>query len=270
MDAKKVLVIGCEFSSGSYETHQPEKLGDMPRDQHVSSVGWYDHLDCLDGRSIDVYSMPGLGWLAYAHFLRGLRDSGMLAQYGLLIVQETFEPRFGILGNRFQSEFSESPTVDRKLDLQHWCYRGSPSTMIMTCDETGISFYKDFVSRNIDAHKVPKLVADEVLADISASNYIQTLLVASQTLVSNIVFELGLQMIVVSFSGSHLPCVDCIDQGPVNISSDVYSGVCLPNRGDYLTMPTKEPGSRGGRLTLLGNQNLGNRFNELIKPLLSS
>ena len=267
---KKVLVIGCEFSSGSYETRQPERLGDMPRDEHVSSIGWYDYLDCLDGRAIDVYSMPDLGWLAYSHFLRNLRDSDSLAQYDLLIVQETYEPRFGILGNQFTSEFAESPASDRKLNLRHRCYRGSPSTMVMTCDESGISFYKNFVSRNIDAHRVPRLVAEEVLSDISDSSYVQTLLHASQLLVRNMAAELGLRMLVVSFSTPHIPCVDQIEHGPVNLLSDVYPAVCLPNRDDYLTLPTKGIGARGGRLTLQGNQLLGNKINELIKASLPS
>lgn len=260
--AKKVLVIGCDFSSGSYETKQPEKLGSMPTDELVSSIGWYDHMDCLHGRSLDVYSMPGLGWMAYAHFLRGLRDAGKLDQYDLLIVQETFEPCFGLLGNQFQSEFIKSPKVDRKLDVQHWRYRGSPKTMIMTCDETGIAFYKDFVSKNIDAHRVPKLVADEVLADIAASEHMWTLIAASQALACAMLSEHGIRMITVSFSTKLLDRAE-------NIASDVYSDLCLPNREEYLTLPTKDPGSRGGRLTALGNEKLGDRFNPILKSYLS-
>lgn len=266
---KKVLVIGCGFSSGSYESKQPTRLGELITDELASTIGWYDHLDVLQGRTIDVYSMPNLGWLAYAHLLRGLRDSGELALYDLLIIQETYEPRFAILGNQFMPEFVQMalpPGENRQLDLKHWCYRASPNNLIMTCDDT-VSFYRDFVSRNIDAHRVPQVVAEKVLADIASSSHVNTMLFGSQSFAMQMAKEAGMQTIVISFFDPCIPCVETMDRGPVRVMSNVYQDICLPNRELYLTTPTRDSGSLGGRLTRDGNAKLGNLFNDRIKAL---
>ncbi len=267
MTQKKVLIIGCSFSNGSYETRFSGKLGDAPTAEHVSSIGWYDHLEVLNGRSMDVYSMPGLGWLAYAHFIKGLRDAGALSQYDLLIIQETFEPRFSILGgNQFMLEFVQSEQDDsRTMDIRHMRYRGSPSA-VMTCNpHDGVSFYKDFVSKNKDAYSLPRSIANRVVVDISESAFMQTMLAGAQHLVSDIVKEAKLKVIVISFSDPHMRCADYIDQGPYRLMHSVYPDICLHSRGEYLTDPSNDAEGYGGRLTLNGNRMLGMRFNHLLK-----
>lgn len=272
VSAKKVLIIGCSFSSGSYETRISGKLGDPPRDELISSIGWYDHLEVLKDRKIDVYSMPGLGWLAYAHFVACMKDSGTLSDYDLIIIQETFEPRFSVLGNQFMSEFFESPTEsDRTMDIRHLRYRGSPSTMMMTCNpHDGVSFYKDFVSSGRDAHSLPSDIANRFNVDMAASSFVGSLLRAGQNMVTDMVTELGIKVMVVSFDEPSMRCAEYIDQGPVNVIHSIYSSICLHSRDEYLTAPSRGPETYAGRLTLNGNRLLGMRFDHLFKRLLQS
>lgn len=268
---KKVLIIGCSFANGSYESKVSGKLGEGPTDERISSIGWYDHLEILGDRKIDVYSMPGLGWLAYAHLLRELSSSGSLLQYDLLLIQETFEPRFNLLGNQFMSEFLESKEDSRTLDIRHMCYKGSPSTAMMTCNaHDGVSFYKDFVSKNRDAHTLPRSVADRLMVDISGSEFVRTMLISSQELVSMLAREAGIKIVVVSFSEPHMACKHSIVEGPYRLMHNIYPEICLHARNEYLTEPSRESESYGGRLTLNGNKLLGLRFNHLLKKIIQT
>lgn len=100
--SKKVLILGCSFSAGSYKYNPQRKMS-----LNYSSIGWYDYLLSLRDYEIDVYGMSGFGYLAYSEIIRKLNVSGQLKQYNIVIVQETFENRLHFLKNNFLSSIIE-------------------------------------------------------------------------------------------------------------------------------------------------------------------
>lgn len=268
---EKVLVVGCSFSNGSYETRVPSGWGELPRDERVSPIGWYDHLDCFVDRNIDVYSMPGLGWLSYAHLIRNLADGGKLSEYDTLIIQETFEPRVHLLGELFMHGFKESDAVERKTKVKHLSYQHPPNATVMTCNaHDGVVFYKTQAANNRDAYALPSIIAKKVTADLHGSGHVQSLLLGSQMLVQKIAEAAGIQLLVISFADPSMRCVDGATTGPIRLIDNVYSNICLPSRDQYLTDPSREYESYSGHLTENGNAMLGNRFSYLIKKLMRS
>lgn len=265
----KVLILGCSFSNGSYEAKVPSKWGELAQDERVSSFGWYDGLACFSDRSIDVYSMPGLGWLAYAHLIRSLDEQGKLAEYDTLIIQETFEPRVYLMGDLFLSGFIESDKIDRTLNIRHLSYQHPPGATVMSSNANeGVVFYKTLAKNNNDAFLLPGSLSNRIVSDLSESGFIRTILLSSQALVESITKKQNIRMILLSFADPCMPCDPDGKSNPVRIINNVYSEFCLPKRNEYLTDPTPDFESYGGHLTRNGNELLGSRFDFLIKRLL--
>lgn len=87
---KKILIIGCSFSSGAYTLNFNDTLNPETCDY---SYGWYDELP-KDGYEYTVYSNDGGGYLQYADIVKDDRPN--LKQFDMILIQETFEPRLSI------------------------------------------------------------------------------------------------------------------------------------------------------------------------------
>ena len=81
---KKVLILGCSLSCGSYGRSETSPTNEMI----VSSYGWYDSLKCLENLEIDVFGFGGAGYTTFAETLADLHSTDRLKDYSMLIFKK--------------------------------------------------------------------------------------------------------------------------------------------------------------------------------------
>ena len=112
---KKLLILGCSFSQGSFGENlawaegksspdpkfqflqrSPKILEDgssFYEDIIKDSLGWYHFVDMIKEFETTVFSFPGNGYSMWAQFLNIMADVGKLEEYDSIIIQESWEPR---------------------------------------------------------------------------------------------------------------------------------------------------------------------------------
>lgn len=92
IDPKRVLVVGCSFTSGYYYKIPVDPKHPWKAPEEVDhTYGWYDELP--KQHSYDVYAHPGGGYLQYVMLLTNKIN---INDYDMVLIQETFEPRLSI------------------------------------------------------------------------------------------------------------------------------------------------------------------------------
>jgi len=84
---KKVLILGCSFSTGSFDND--DKLIEK-------SPGWFNFIDVLKDYHVTVFACPGMGFLAWAQLIIMLK----IEHYDMVIVQGTQEPRPNVIDEK--------------------------------------------------------------------------------------------------------------------------------------------------------------------------
>ena len=110
---KKLLILGCSFSQGSFGQNLAWSEGRFKPDsefqflQKISrdtnspiyediindSLGWYHFINMIKTFETTVFSFPGNGYSLWAQFLNVMADVGKLDQYDSILIQESWEPR---------------------------------------------------------------------------------------------------------------------------------------------------------------------------------
>ena len=117
--SKKVLILGCSLTQGSYARDEKSSI----KESIVSSYGWYDSLKCLKDLEIDVFAYGGGGYTTFAETLNDLHSNGKLKDYSMLIIQETSEPRFVLRKQDFSWREDSSKEIEgRELNKTQVCF----------------------------------------------------------------------------------------------------------------------------------------------------
>ena len=112
---KKLLILGCSFSQGSFGENlawsegksrpnpgfqflqrSPKILEDgsiFYEDVIKDSLGWYHFVDMIKEFETTVFAFPGNGYSMWGQFLNIMADAGKLNEYDSIIIQESWEPR---------------------------------------------------------------------------------------------------------------------------------------------------------------------------------
>lgn len=124
---KKALILGCSFTSGSYE-----KDLESGRDYAYTSLGWYDYISCLKKYDTTVYGFGGCGYQTFSYIIHRYFVTKKLKQFDLIIIQETFDPRISILDIKFINKLFDIGNIDtRSLNITSR-QRGSGTTITVS------------------------------------------------------------------------------------------------------------------------------------------
>lgn len=96
---KKILVLGCSFSRGSYKEYEwpddDDYKGPVEKRDDIyikDSKGWWYFVNYFDDKDITVIACPGQGYWAYYQIILFLNENKKL-NYDEIWIQETTEPR---------------------------------------------------------------------------------------------------------------------------------------------------------------------------------
>jgi len=96
---KKILILGCSFTLGSYTIASKEvaafherKNRKAPDEYIEGSYGWWYFVDYFKNNDVTVIAFPAQGYWAYYQILLYLEEQNKL-EYDEIWIQETSEPR---------------------------------------------------------------------------------------------------------------------------------------------------------------------------------
>lgn len=98
---KKILVLGCSFTAGSYECeveglNQPSWIAP---DKCTNLKGWWYFVDYFKDKDVTIIPTPAQGYWSYYQILLFLNEKNKL-HYNEIWIQETLEPRSILLNKK--------------------------------------------------------------------------------------------------------------------------------------------------------------------------
>ena len=103
---KKILILGCSYSSGSWEPYLNEEEKTLkkytsscygPADKLIkNSKGWYHFVDYFKDKDVTVIPIQGEGYFTWYQVLLMLDETNKL-NYDEIWIQETWEPRISFI-----------------------------------------------------------------------------------------------------------------------------------------------------------------------------
>jgi len=97
---KKLLIIGCSYSLGSWELDTDKKTEILPR----NSLGWYNFVDWIKDFETTVIATQGQGYSSWVQLLYYFNRTGYLNEFDNIMIQETHEPRTTLLSQKYVQE----------------------------------------------------------------------------------------------------------------------------------------------------------------------
>ena len=96
---KKILILGCSFTSGSYKKHYKENRESWEApDKLVNNKSWWYYVDYFKDKDVTVFACPGHGYWSYYQILLFLNEKKL--RYDEIWIQETKEPRAFLLDKK--------------------------------------------------------------------------------------------------------------------------------------------------------------------------
>jgi len=250
--SKKVLILGCSFSQGSYIVSN-ESLG---ADLLVSSYGWYDSLKCLKDLEIDVFAFGGGGYTAFAETLAELHHKGTLKDYSTLIIQETTEPRF-VLRKQDFSWCKSNETEERELLIQHkYAFAFPPQSV----------FSNNFNTLNVicEQHYSANAFPDDFKFDILESSTYNNLVKFSLAYINQTIEQYNLKSFVFSLFDPIANSENLPNATRLNLPSNLYHEI--KNNSLKNLSSERVPSKFYFRhFSNIGNKKLGEIVNESLK-----
>ena len=88
---KKILILGCSFTAGSYEPCYIENRASWQAPDRIKNYkGWYFYTDYFKNKDVTVIACTGQGYWSYYQILCFLRQENKL-NYNEIWIQETLE-----------------------------------------------------------------------------------------------------------------------------------------------------------------------------------
>jgi hypothetical protein len=254
---KKVLILGCSLTQGSYG---PTELN-YTKERIISSYGWYDSLKCLKDLEIDVFGFGGGGYTTFAETLDDLHSSGKLKDYSMLIIQETTEPRFVLRKKDFSWREDSSKEIEgRELSIQHRCAFSSDLAQSVFSNRETIfkQVWNEFYSI-----KLP----DNLTLDILESSTYKNLVKFSLAYINQTIEQYNLKCLVFSLFEPSANSENLPNATRLDLPSNLYYAI----KNDSLQNLSSEkdlPGSNLRHFSNLGNKKLGEIINESLKKII--
>ena len=254
---KKVLILGCSFSQGSYARDETSPI----KESIVSSYGWYDSLKCLENLEIDVFGFGGGGYTMFAETLADLHHSGILKDYSMIIIQETSEPRFVLRKKDFSWREDSSKEIEgRELSIQH--RSAFASDLAQSVFSNRESIFKQVWTERYSI-KLP----DNLTLDILESSTYKNLVKFSLVYINQIIEQYNLKCLVFSLfdpiaNSENLPKATRLDL-PSNLYYEIKND-SLKNLSSEIELPR----SYLRHFSNLGNKKLGEIINESLKKII--
>lgn len=246
---RKTLIFGCSLTLGSYVPHDGYERLD-------SNVGWYNHVQQLKNKHVDVYAIGGGGYTDWAQIMHAMKAAGSLYQYDTVIIAETTAPRFSLWLPDFKHEkLVASNNNDH--DVHVTCHRAyiphitsitsNPWQYQAILDNYGTLSNFDIDRYTLDVCGSPSLNFYEEAAVL----YMRTLLI-----------ELGSKAYVFSFFEPQIePHGDLI----MRLDHDLFAKLLKSDTAHNLTNNGNFPGGPMSHQTLAGNRAIGSYLSELIE-----
>ena len=253
---KKVLILGCSLSCGSYGRSETSPTNEMI----VSSYGWYDSLKCLENLEIDVFGFGGAGYTTFAETLADLHSTDRLKDYSMLIIQETWEPRFVLRKKDFSwIEDSSKKVEGRELSIQHrFAHPRPPQSVFLRNSDTFAAICKQDYGITLPTN---------FKLDILESSTYKNLVKFSLAYINQTIEQYNLKCFVFSLfepsaNSENLPNATRLDL-PSNLYYEIKND-SLKNLSSEIELP----GSYLRHFSNLGNKKLGEIINESLKKTI--
>ena len=254
---KKVLILGCSLSCGSYGVDEQSPTNEII----VSSYGWYDSLKCLKDLEIDVFAFGGGGYTTFAETLADLHCSDKLKDYSMLIIQETWEPRFVLRKQGFSwREYSSNEIKERELLIKHrFAYPHPPQAVF----STNLDIFDYVCNQHYGITSLPINFKLDILESSTYKNLVKfSLAYINQTIEQNSLKCFVFSLFEPSVNSENFPNATRLD-----LPSNLYYEI----KNDSLQNLSSEkdlPGSYFRHFSNLGNKKLGEIINESLKKFI--
>lgn len=254
---KKVLILGCSLSCGSYDRDETSPTNEMV----VSSYGWYDSLKCLENLKIDVFAFGDGGYTTFAETLADLHSTGSLKDYSMLIIQETWESRFVLRNKDFAWREDSSKDIEgRELSIQHRFAHPHPPQSVFSIN---LDIFDSICERHYGITSLPI----NFKLDILESSTYKNLVKFSLAYINQTIEQYNLKCFVFSLfdptaNSENLPNATRLDL-PSNLYYEIKND-SLKNLSSEIELP----GSYLRHFSNLGNKKLGEIINESLKKTI--
>jgi len=107
---KKILILGCSFTEGSFETYYKKnrEAWEAP-DMHINRKGWWYFVDYFKDKDVTVVACSSLGYWAYYQLILFLNENKKL-DYDEIWIQETRDGyRPSIFNYKFLEKMFQTP-----------------------------------------------------------------------------------------------------------------------------------------------------------------
>jgi|LakMenEpi03Aug12_release.lakeMendotaPanAssembly.Ray.scaffolds.fasta_scaffold04970_2 hypothetical protein len=255
--SKKVLILGCSLTQGSYARDEKSSI----KESIVSSYGWYDSLKCLKDLEIDVFAYGGGGYTTFAETLNDLHSNGKLKDYSMLIIQETSEPRFVLRKQDFSWREDSSKEIEgRELLIKHRSAFSIPPQSVFSKNPTTL----DAICEH--HYGIPSLPTDFKL-DILESITYKNLVKFSLAYINQTIEQYNLKSFVFSLFEPHANSENLPKATRLDLPSNLYYEIkndSLKNLSSEIELPR----SYLRHFSNLGNKKLGEIINESLKKII--
>ena len=253
---KKVLILGCSLSCGSYGRDETS-----PTDEKiVSSYGWYDSLKCLKDLEIDVFAFGGGGYTTFAETLADLHSTDKLKDYSMLIIQETWEPRFVLRKQDFSWQEGLSKEIkERELLIKHRFAQPHPPQAVFSMNPGTLD---SICERHYGITSLPT----EFRFDILESSTYKNLVKFSLSYINQTVEQYNLKCFVFSLFKPSANSENLSNATRLDLPSNLYYEIKNDSLKNLSSEKEIQPYLR--HFSNLGNKKLGEIINESLKKVI--
>jgi len=250
---KKILILGCSYSSGSWEPYlnQEEKILKRftatsygPTDKLIkNSKGWYHFVDYFKDKDVTVIPIHGEGYFTWYQVLLMLDETNKL-NYDEIWIQETWEPRISFMEPKRLELGWNDPLYKREVEG------------IKFFDATG-HFTGFWIRPHISDHK--KQDTSEIFNDVFFNNIIQKI----TELIEELCIKKKIKGYVWSMGNTTLMKCEHFIKLPIKLSYNHKSIHGELRRLNLITTNSTE----GAHQTEEGNKYIANLINEALKKV---
>ncbi len=171
---KKILILGCSFTRGSYElcdlTRKLDRKQWEAPDNHINYKGWWYFVDYFKDKDVTVIACPSLGYWAYYQLILYLNENKKL-DYDEIWIQETVDQyRPSILNYKFLEKMFQTPNKSWKQkhlnDLENTNFKFFETGSILIKDNCSLKLTHDGIGNCMPEFQ-PYTVWKEFFRDVT-------------------------------------------------------------------------------------------------------
>jgi hypothetical protein len=165
---KKILILGCSFTVGSYElcdlTNEKDRKPWEAPDKYVNHKGWWYFVDYFKDKDVTVVACSSLGYWAYYQLILFLNENKKL-DYDEIWIQETADQyRPSIFNYKFLEKMFQTPEYVN--DLENTNFKFFQTGSIRVKDNRSLKFVNDAIGKDLPEF-LPYTVWNEFFIDVT-------------------------------------------------------------------------------------------------------